>query len=83
MLTFKATDPARRTNQVSDVPARGEAVTITRNDTMVATIQPPARAVPPREASGCFPMSSGTAERYKADIRSVDFDSQVRDPWLQ
>lgn len=82
MTTVTATDLARRTNQVLDALARGESVTITRNNTVLGTISPPARAVTLREAFERLPkMSRNTAERYKADIRVADFDDEVRDPW--
>jgi antitoxin (DNA-binding transcriptional repressor) of toxin-antitoxin stability system len=82
MTTVTATDLARRTNQVLDALARGESVTITRNNTVLGTINPPVRAVTLREAFDRLPrMSPDVAERYKADIRSTDFDDEVRDPW--
>jgi antitoxin (DNA-binding transcriptional repressor) of toxin-antitoxin stability system len=82
MTTVTATDLARRTNQVLDALARGESVTITRNNTVLGTINPPVRAVTLREAFERLPrMSPDVAERYKADIRSTDFDDEVRDPW--
>ena len=82
MTTVTATDLARRTNQVLDALARGESVTITRNNTVLGTINPPARAVKLREAFERLPrMSPDVAGRYKADIRSADFDDEVRDPW--
>jgi len=82
MTTVTATDLARRTNQVLDALARGESVTITRNNTVLGTINPPVRAVTLREAFERLPrMSPDVAERYKADIRSADFDDEVRDPW--
>jgi antitoxin (DNA-binding transcriptional repressor) of toxin-antitoxin stability system len=82
MTTVTATDLARRTNQVLDALARGESVTITRNNTVLGTISPPVRAVTLREAFERLPrMSRDVAERYKADIRNADFDEEVRDPW--
>jgi antitoxin (DNA-binding transcriptional repressor) of toxin-antitoxin stability system len=82
MTTVTATDLARRTNQVLDALARGESVTITRNNTVLGTINPPVRAVTLREAFERLPrMSPDVAERYKADIRIADFDDEVRDPW--
>lgn len=82
MTTVTATDLARRTNQVLDALARGESVTITRNNTVLGTINPPARAVTLREAFERIPtMSPDVADRYMADIRHADFDDEVRDPW--
>jgi antitoxin (DNA-binding transcriptional repressor) of toxin-antitoxin stability system len=82
MTTVTATDLARRTNQVLDALARGESVTITRNNTVLGTISPPARAVTLREAFERLPkISRDAAERYKADIRDAGFDDEVRDPW--
>ena len=82
MTTVTATDLARRTNQVLDALARGESVTITRNNTVLGTINPPTRAVTLREAFERLPrMSPDVAARYKADIRNADFDDEVRDPW--
>jgi antitoxin (DNA-binding transcriptional repressor) of toxin-antitoxin stability system len=82
MTTVTATDLARRTNQVLDALARGESVTITRNNTVLGTINPPVRAVTVREAFERLPrMSRDVAERYKADIHNTDFDEEVRDPW--
>jgi len=82
MTTVTATDLARRTNQVLDALARGESVTITRNNTVLGTINPPARAVTLRDAFERLPrMSPDVARRYKADIRHADFDDEVRDPW--
>ncbi|SAK89475.1 hypothetical protein AWB75_06181 [Caballeronia catudaia] len=82
MATVTATDLARRTNQVLDALARGESVTITRNNTVLGTISPPVRAVMLRDAFERLPrISREAAERYKADIRDADFDDEVRDPW--
>jgi antitoxin (DNA-binding transcriptional repressor) of toxin-antitoxin stability system len=82
MTTVSATDLARRTNQVLDALARGESVTITRNNTVLGTISPPARALTLREAFERLPkISREAAERYKADIRDVGFDNEVVDPW--
>jgi antitoxin (DNA-binding transcriptional repressor) of toxin-antitoxin stability system len=82
MTTVTATDLARRTNQVLDALARGESVTITRNNAVLGTINPPVRAVTLREAFERIPkMSREVADRYMADIRHTDFDDEVRDPW--
>jgi antitoxin (DNA-binding transcriptional repressor) of toxin-antitoxin stability system len=83
MTTMTATDLARRTNQVFDTLARGETVTITRNNFVLGTIHPPARAVTLREALERLPRMPGdVARRYKADIRkAAGFDAGVRDPW--
>ncbi|WP_213307949.1 type II toxin-antitoxin system Phd/YefM family antitoxin [Paraburkholderia sacchari] len=82
MTNVTATDLARRTNQVLDALARGESVTITRNNTVLGTINPPVRPVTLREAFERLPkMSTDVAGRYKADIRNADFDNDVRDPW--
>lgn len=82
MTTVTATDLARRTNQVLDALARGESVTITRNNTVLGIINPPVRAVTLREAFERLPrMSPHASERYKSDIRNADFDDEVRDPW--
>ena len=58
MTTATATDLARRTNQVLDALARGESVTITRNNTVLGTINPPVRAVTLREAFERLPRMS-------------------------
>ena len=82
MTTVTATDLTRRTNQVLDALARGESVTITRNNAVLGTINPPVRAVTLREAFERLPkISPDVAERYKADIRNADFDDEVGDPW--
>ncbi len=82
MTTVTATDLARRTNQVLDALARGESVTITRNNTVLGTINPPERAVTLRDAFERIPkMPPDVADRYMADIRNADFDDEVRDPW--
>lgn len=82
MTTVTATDLARRTNQVLDALARGESVTITRNNTVLGTISPPERAVTLRDAFERIPkMSPDVADRYMADIRNAEFDDEVRDPW--
>ncbi|GLU34751.1 type II toxin-antitoxin system Phd/YefM family antitoxin [Trinickia caryophylli] len=82
MTTVTATDLARRTNQVLDALARGESVTITRNNTVLGTIRPPERAVTLRDAFERIPkMPLDVADRYMADIRNADFDDEVRDPW--
>ena len=82
MATVTATDLARRTNQVLDALARGESVTITRNSTVLGTISPPVRVITLRDALERLPkISREAAEHYKADIRSADFDNEVRDPW--
>ncbi|QCP49354.1 hypothetical protein FAZ95_09300 [Trinickia violacea] len=57
MATVAATDLAWRTNQVLDALARGESVTITRNNTVLGTINPPVRAVTLREAFERLPFS--------------------------
>jgi antitoxin (DNA-binding transcriptional repressor) of toxin-antitoxin stability system len=80
--TVTATDLARRTNQVLDALARGESVTITRNNTVLGTISPPERAVTLRDAFERIPkMPPDVADRYIADIRNADLDDEVRDPW--
>ncbi|MDR1990883.1 MAG: hypothetical protein LBQ09_11725 [Acidobacteriaceae bacterium] len=82
MATVTATDLARRTNQVLDMLTRGESISITRNNTVLGIITPPARAVTLRDAFERLPrLSPGIAERYKADIRHDDFGDEVRDPW--
>ncbi|MGN6233375.1 MAG: type II toxin-antitoxin system Phd/YefM family antitoxin [Trinickia sp.] len=82
MTTVTATDLARRTNQVLDALARGESITITRNNTVLGTISPPERAVTLRDAFERIPkMPPEVADRYMADIRNADFDDEVRDPW--
>jgi antitoxin (DNA-binding transcriptional repressor) of toxin-antitoxin stability system len=73
---------AHRAASVLDALARGESVTITRNNTVLGTINPPARAVTLREAFERIPkMSPDVADRYMADIRHAEFDDEVRDPW--
>jgi antitoxin (DNA-binding transcriptional repressor) of toxin-antitoxin stability system len=82
VTTVTATDLARRTNQVLDALARGESVTITRNNTVLGTISPPQRAVTLRDAFERIPtMPRDVADRYMTDIRNADFDDEVRDPW--
>jgi len=82
MITVTATDLARRTNQVLDALAQGESVTITGNNTVPGTINPPPRPVTLREAFESLPtMSLGVAGSYKADIRNAGFDDEMGDPW--
>lgn len=84
MVTVTATDLARRTNQVLDTLAHGESVTIKRNNTVLGTITPPQRAVTVREAfERIRQISREVGERFKTDIRNMDFDDEVRDPWQQ
>jgi len=82
MAIVTATDLARRTNHVLDTLAHGESVTIKRNNTVLGIIAPPQRPMTVREAfQRMQKISSEVAERFKADIRDMDFDSEVRDPW--
>jgi len=84
MATVTATDLARRTNQVLDTLAHGESVTIKRNNTVLGTITPPQRPVTVREAfQRMQKISPQVGDRFKADIRDMDFDNEVRDPWQQ
>jgi len=84
MVTVTATDLARRTNQVLDTLAHGESVTIKRNNTVLGTITPPQRMVTVREAfERIQKISREVGEQFKADVRSMDFDDEVRDPWQQ
>lgn len=80
MTTVTATDLARHINQVLDALARGESVTIIRNNAVLGTINPPVHAVTLREAFERIPkMSRELADRYRADILHPDFDDEVRD----
>jgi antitoxin (DNA-binding transcriptional repressor) of toxin-antitoxin stability system len=82
MTTVTATDLARRTNQVFAILARGEEVTIRRNNTVLGTLSPPARATTLGEALKRLPrMPADVAARYKADIRDADAGAEVGDPW--
>jgi len=84
MATVTATDLARRTNQVLDTLAHGESVTIKRNNTVLGTITPPQRPVTVREAfERMQKISREVGERFKADVRDMGFDDEVRDPWQQ
>ncbi|CAG4927264.1 type II toxin-antitoxin system Phd/YefM family antitoxin [Paraburkholderia gardini] len=84
MAIVTATDLARRTNQVLDALAHGESVTIKRNNTVLGTITPPQRPVTVREAFQRVPkISPEVGDRFKADIRDMGFDNEVRDPWQQ
>jgi antitoxin (DNA-binding transcriptional repressor) of toxin-antitoxin stability system len=84
MAIVTATDLARRTNQVLDTLAQGESVTIKRNNTVIGTIMPPQRPVTVREAlQRITRITPEVAEQFKADIRGMDFDNEVRDPWQQ
>jgi antitoxin (DNA-binding transcriptional repressor) of toxin-antitoxin stability system len=84
MATVTATDLARRTNQVLDTLAHGESVTIKRNNTVLGTITPPQRPVTVREAfERMQKISRQVGERFKADVRDMGFDDEVRDPWQQ
>jgi len=84
MAIVTATDLARRTNQVLDVLAHGESVTIKRNNTVLGTIVPPKRPVTVREAfQRVQKISPEVGEQFKADIRDMGFDDVVRDPWPQ
>ncbi|MGF6598236.1 antitoxin (DNA-binding transcriptional repressor) of toxin-antitoxin stability system [Paraburkholderia sp. GAS448] len=84
MATVTATDLARRTNQVLDTLAHGESVTIKRNNTVLGTITPPQRPVTVREAfERMQKISREVGERFKADVRDMGFDDEVRDPWRQ
>jgi len=84
MAIVTATDLARRTNQVLDTLAHGESVTIKRNNTVLGTITPPQRAVTVREAfQRLQQISPEVGNRFKSDIRNMDFDNEVRDPWQQ
>lgn len=84
MAIVTATDLARRTNQVLDTLAHGESVTIKRNNTVLGTITPPQRTVTVREAfERIHEISREVGERFKADVRDMDFDHEVRDPWQQ
>lgn len=81
MTTVTATDLARRTNQVLDALARGESVTITRNNAVLGAINPPVRAVALREAFERIPkMPREVADRFMTDTRHADFDDEVRHP---
>ena len=84
MAIVTATDLARRTNQVLDTLAHGESVTIKRNNTVLGTITPPQRPVTVREAfERMQKISRQVGERFKADVRDMGFDDEVRDPWQQ
>ena len=84
MAIVTATDLARRTNQVLDTLAHGESVTIKRNNTVLGTITPPQRPVTVREAfERMQKISREVGERFKADVRDMGFDDEVRDPWQQ
>ncbi|MEQ5840782.1 type II toxin-antitoxin system Phd/YefM family antitoxin [Paraburkholderia acidicola] len=84
MTVVTATDLARRTNQVLDTLAHGESVTIKRNNTVLGTITPPQRPVTVREAlERMQKISREVGERFKADVRDMGFDDEVRDPWQQ
>ncbi|MDR2874343.1 MAG: hypothetical protein LBV44_00225 [Methylobacillus sp.] len=84
MAIITATDLARRTNQVLDALAHGELITIKRNNTILGTITPPKRSVTVREALERAPkIPREVGERFKADIRGMDFDEEVRDPWAR
>ncbi len=82
MAIVTATDLARRTNQVLDTLAHGESVTIKRNNTVLGTITPPQRPGTVREAfQRMQKISPEIGDRFKADIRAMGFDDEVRDPW--
>jgi antitoxin (DNA-binding transcriptional repressor) of toxin-antitoxin stability system len=84
MTIITATDLALRTNEILDILAQGQSVTIKHNDTVltIGTIVPPHRPMTVREALTQMPKISVEAARsFYEDIRGAFGEEELLDPW--